>query len=259
MRRSILITLAPAAVITCLSAAAHAQVDINNLDLERPIRLEDAYPVSHGEFVLEFGAGFAAQRNSPDRLFGAGDLLWGAAPNLQLSLSGFASTHPRDIDEDTKSGDLQVGGLYNFNQETLTFPAIAAKLTLNLPTGIDSSGLDAEIKAIFTKSFDDVSFHLNVGYEFLSGTSGNEEPGRWKLAFGPSIPLGAPHSTRMTLVADLFAEEGALRHSAETIGAEVGLRYQLTERIVMDAGIGTEFAGEDRSPVFATVGVSFSF
>lgn len=255
MRTSLFIALAAAAI----TPSAALAVDHNNLDLGRPIRLEDAYPVSHGEFVLELGAGFAAERNSPDRFFGTGDLLWGALPNFQLGLSGFGSTHPRDIDEDTKSGDLQLSGLYNFNQETLTLPAMAAKLTLNFPTGVDSSGVDAEIKAIFTKSIDTVSFHLNVAYEFLSGTSANEEDGRWKVAFGPSIPLGAPHSTRMTLVADIFAEEGALRHSAETIGAEVGLRYQLTERIVLDAGVGTEFAGDDRSPVFATFGVSFSF
>jgi hypothetical protein len=259
MRAPALIALAVAA----LAPSAALAIDHNNLDLGRPIRLEDAYPVSHGEFVLEFGAGFAAERNSPDRFFGTGDLLYGALPNFQLGLSGFGSTHPHDIDEDTKSGDLQLSGLYNFNQETLTLPAIAAKLTLNFPTGVDSSGVDAEIKAIFTKSIDigdvPLSFHLNVGYEFLSGTSSDEEDGRWKVAFGPSIPLGAPHSTRMTLVADIFAEEGALRNSDETIGAEVGLRYQLTERIVLDAGVGTEFAGDDRSPVFATIGVSFSF
>jgi hypothetical protein len=246
------------AVATLPSATALA-IDHNNLDPGRPVRIEDAYPVSHGEFVLELGAGFAADRNSPDRFLGTGELLYGAFPNFQLGLAGFGSTQPHDIEGDPKSGDLQLSGLYNFNQETLTLPAMAAKLTLNFPTGVDSSGVDAEVKAIFTKSIGTVSFHFNAAYEFYSDTSEDEEDGRWKFALGSSIPLGAPHSTRTTLVADIFAEEGARTGSAETIGAEIGVRYQLTERIVLDAGVGTEFAGDDRSPVFAAIGVSILF
>lgn len=242
-----------------LAPAAALAVDHNNLDAGRPLRLEDAYPISHGELVIELGAGFAAERNTPDRFLGAGELLYGALPNLQIGLGGFGSTQPRDIADDSKSGDLRLSALYNFNQETLTLPAMSAKLTLNLPTGVDSSGVDAEIKAIFTKSIGVVSFHFNAGYEFLSGTSADEEDGRWKLALGSSIPLGAPHSTRATLVADIFAEEGTGTSSSETIGVEIGVRYQLTERMVLDAGVGTEFAGEDRSTVFVTVGASFSF
>lgn len=248
-----------ALVALLLPAAAAFAVDHTNLDSGRPLRVEDAYPVAAGEFALEFGAGFAVERDRADRIFGTGELLYGALPNLQLGLGGFASTQPDDIEEDTKSGDLQLSGLYNFNQETMTLPAIAAKVTLNVPTGVDSSGLDAEFKAIFTKSIDAVSLHLNLAYEFLSGTSDGERDGRYEMALGASIPIGAPRSTRTTLLADIFLEEGARDGDAETLGAEVGVRFQATSRIVVDAGIGTEFAGDDRSPIFGVVGVSVAF
>jgi len=40
----------------------------------------------------------------------------------------------------------------------------------------------------------------------------------------------------------------------------LGLRYQLTPRIVWDVGVGTEFAGPaDRSRFFGVTGFSFGF
>jgi hypothetical protein len=47
---------------------------------------------------------------------------------------------------------------------------------------------------------------------------------------------------------------------ATFVGTEVGLRYQLTPRIVWDVGIGTEFAGSARcSDLFMTTGFSSGF
>lgn len=238
--------------------AAHA-IDHNNLDPGRPVRIEDAYPVSHGELVLEFGGLFSAERHKPDRAAGDFEILYGALPNLQLGLGSTVSTHPRDIDEGFRSGDLRFSALYNFNQETLTLPALAIKGTLNFPTGVDSTGVDGEVKAIVTKSFDRVSLHFNAAYQFLGGTSGQEKSGAYEFSLGAGVPLGAPLSTRTTLVGDVFVKEGPLHHQSETVGAEIGVRYQLGPRAVLDVGIGTEFAGSERSPVFGTIGISWSF
>jgi hypothetical protein len=42
--------------------------------------------------------------------------------------------------------------------------------------------------------------------------------------------------------------------------AEVGFHHQLTAQIVLDAGIGTEFAGPaDRFPLLLTTGISVGF
>jgi hypothetical protein len=41
---------------------------------------------------------------------------------------------------------------------------------------------------------------------------------------------------------------------------EAGFRHQLTPRLVLDLGVGTEFAGPaDRSTFFLTTGISFGF
>jgi hypothetical protein len=72
--------------------------------------------------------------------------------------------------------------------------------------------------------------------------------------------VGAPQYTRTTLVGDLFTEQGARRGGSNVFGAEVGFRHQLTQRTVVDAGIGSELAGPaDRSSLFFTTGVSVGF
>jgi hypothetical protein len=58
----------------------------------------------------------------------------------------------------------------------------------------------------------------------------------------------------------MFTEPGSRRGGSNVVGAEVGFRHQLTARIGLDAGIGTEFAGPgDRSSLLLTTGISVGF
>jgi hypothetical protein len=247
------------ALLMAVAPAAYA-IDHKNLDEGRPLRLDDAYAIASGELAVEVGAGFALERRGPDRGVFPLEVLAGAFPNLQLGLGTTLLTDPREVHEQAKSGDLRVSGLYNVNQETLTLPAFGLKLELNLPTGVDSAGVDVEVKGIVTRSIDRLSLHLNAGYAFLSGTTGEERDGRYEVTLGASYPVGAPHYTRTTLVGDLFTGPGDRRGGANVFGAEVGFRHQLTQRVVVDAGIGSELAGPaDRSSVFVTTGVSVGF
>lgn len=241
--------------------AAHAfAIDHKNLDEGRPLRLEDAYPIATGEIAVEAGAGLTLQRRSPNRAFFPIQILYGPIPNLQVEMGSTLSTEPHSIDDQRKTGDLQVGALYNFNQETLRVPALAAKLQLNLPTGIESSGVDVELKGIATKSFDRLSIHTNAAYEFLTGTERGERDGRYELALGASYPVRAPQYTRTTLIGDVFTEQARRKGESNVVGVEAGFRHQLTPRIVFDAGVGTEFAGPpDRAKFFFTTGISFGF
>jgi len=235
-------------------------IDHTNLDEGRPLRLEDAYPIAHGEIAVEAGAGLTLQRRGPDRgLFGV-ELLYGALPNLQLGIGSLLSTDPRAIDEPPRSGDLHLSALYNFNQETLVLPAFAAKIGLNTPTGVGARGFGVGLKGIVTKSVDRLGLHLNAGYEFLTASRDGERDGRYQLALGASYPIGAPQFTRASLIGDVFAEQSVHRGEATTVGTEIGLRYQLTPRVVWDVGMGTELAGPAaRSKFFMTTGFSFGF
>ena len=235
-------------------------IDHDNLDEGRPLRLEDAYPIAAGEWALETGAGLSAQRKSRARGLFPVEVLYGLAPNLQVSIGTTLLTDPKQIEGQAKSGDLQVSGLYNFNQETLSLPAFGLRLTLNLPTGIESSGVDFRVKGLVTKSIGRLSVHFNPAYEVFSGTKPFERDGRYELALGASYPVGAPKHTLTTLLGDVFTEQAPRRGDPQIVGAEVGVRHQWTPWSVLDARIGTEFAGpSSRSSLFATVGLSVGF
>ncbi len=272
MRRVVLFS----AALLASSVPPTYAIDHANLDEGRPLRLEDAYPVATGEWTIEGGAGFTFQRRTSDRAFVTLEALYGALPNLQLALGSRLFTNPHDIDEPARSGDLQLSALYNFNQETLSLPASGLKLTVNLPTGVDSSGVDVEVKGLVTKSVGRLSLHLNAAYEFLDSdttarhvsvtssgarlTGGDERDGRFKFAVGAGYPVGAPQYTRTTLLGDVFTEGGSRRGEDPVVGVELGFRHQLTHRVVVDGGVGTEFTGPaDRSRFFVTAGLSVGF
>ena len=248
-------------IIVAVAGGAEA-VDHKNLDEGRPVRLEDAYSIAHGEISIETGAGFALLKHGPPdaRGFFPIEILYGAFPNLQLAIGATLFTDPHETDDRPKSGDLRMNVLYNLNQETLTLPAFAAKLSLRAPTGVDGHGWGIELKGIVTKSVDRLSLHLNGAYEFLAGSTRAERDGRYELALGASYPVGAPRFTRATLITDVFADQPVTRGESTAVGIEVGLRYQLTPSIVWDVGIGTEFAGpRNRSPLFGSTGLSLGF
>ena len=254
------ITMVAVLVVFGVTTCEVSAIDHTNLDEGRPLRLEDAYAIAHGEIAVEAGLGLTLPRRGPNRGLFPIELLYGALPNLQLGIATLLSTDPRAIDEPPRSGDLRLTGLYNFNQETIHLPAFALKLGLEVPTGVNAQGYAVEVKGIVTKSVDRLSLHINAGYEFLPKSGSAEREGRYELAFGASYPVGAPQFTRATFLADVFAEQSVRRGEPTTVGVEAGLRYQLTPRLVWDVGLGTEFVGPaTRSNFFMTTGFSFGF
>src|SRR5262245_28866452 len=181
MRRDIVVI---AVWIIAATAGVAEAIDHKNLDEGRPTRLEDAYPIAHGEISIETGAGFALLKHGPNRGFFPIEILYGALPNLQVGIGSTLFTDPHATDDRPKSGDLRANALYNVNQETLTLPAFAAKLSLTAPTGVDAHGYGIELKGIVTKSFDRLSLHFDGGYEFLTGSTRTERDGRYELALG---------------------------------------------------------------------------
>src|SRR2546428_1859780 len=115
-------------------------LDHDNLDKNRPVQLEDAYPIAKDEIALEGGGRFVDRRQGKTRFVFQPQVLYGAVYNTQLEIGGDLLTEPTRIEGAEKSGDLRLGALYNFNTETLSLPALALKLDLEFPTGVRSSG-----------------------------------------------------------------------------------------------------------------------
>lgn len=251
------ITVMSLAVMPFLPAMA---LDHTNLDENRPLRLQDAYPVAQGEFVVEAGGGYSWNRGSSNRGFFPVQFVYGILPNAQVELGTTFLTSPGGVEGPGKSGDITLGGLYNFNQETVTLPAFALKGAVQFPSGVDSSGTEGEITAIITKSFHRLTLSLNGGYQFISRQNSDDRNGRYRFVFGGGYPVGAPMHTRTVLLSDFFIEQSSRRGEAQITGGELGLRHQVRERIVFDIGVGSEFSGpSDRSRFYVNVGFSIGF
>lgn len=257
MRHGLLVVIS---MLLWLGAQPLWALDHDNLDKNRPLRIEDAYPIAKGEIALEGGSRFVDGHQGKTRFVFQPQILYGAFYNTQLESGGDLFTEPTTLEGAEKSGDLRVGALYNFNTETISLPALAAKVEVEFPTGLRSRGVDATLGGILTRSFGRWRTHLNAEYTVVGSARGTERNGLYRLAAGVSYPLGYPMRFRETLLADVFTRQSELSGRRNPTGVEVGLRHQFSSRIVLDGGIGTEFAGpSDRSAVFGTVGLSFGF
>lgn len=94
-------------------------VDHGNLDEGRPLRMSDPYPVAYREWAVESGLRFHRFRDGTDRWALSTEVLYGAAPDLHVGALIQASDSSEPIEETTRPGDVVVGALYSFNQESL--------------------------------------------------------------------------------------------------------------------------------------------
>lgn len=235
-------------------------LDHDNLDPNRPIAIEDAYVVPKGEIGVEGGLLFSDRKRGESRLVFQPQLIIGAFNNTQLELSSDVSTDPRSVVGDDKSGNLTVGALYNFNTETITLPAFAVRMQLGFPAGVHARGVDTALTGVMTRSYGRWRTHLNIGYTVLGSPQGLERSGAYRVVAAISYPLGYPMSFRNTVIANVFTRQSDLVGQRNPTGIGLGLRHQVSSRVVFDAGVGTEFIGpSDRSIFFSTIGLSVGF
>jgi len=235
-------------------------LDHDNLDPNRPIQMEDAYAIPKGEIGLESGVRINDRRQGKTRTVFQPQIIYGAFDNTQIEIQGDFFTKPQSIVGANKSGDLHLGVLYNFNTETLSLPAFAIRVEADLPTGVNSKGVDTQFMGILTRSFGRLRTHLNAGYTVVGDPQGEERPGAYRIVAAVSYPIGYPHRFRETLIMDVYTRQSDLKGQRNNTGVEIGLRHQLSSRIVLDGGLGTEFYGpSDRSALTGTVGLSVGF
>jgi hypothetical protein len=246
-------------ILFTLSTSVWA-LDHDNLDPNRPIQMEDAYPIPKGEIGLESGVRFNDRRSGRTRAVFQPQIIYGAFQNTQIELQSDLFSEPSSLVGPNRSGDLHVGTLYNFNTETLQWPAFAVRVEADLPTGVQSRGVDAQVTGIMTRSFGRARFHLNAGYTVVGNAQADERNGAYRVIAALSYPIGYPHRFRETLIVDVYTRQSDLRGQRNNTGIEIGLRHQVSSRVVADAGLGTEVYGpSDRAAMTGTIGLSVGF
>jgi len=264
-QRGVLATAAAALLAVGVGRSLGAQTDYYNTSTGRPLRIEDAVPLEYRAIELDvaplrFERGSGAHRWSVDP-----ELTVGLLPRTQLKISlpltyvDSPGNSPRGV-----SG-VEISALHALNAET-SIPALALAADVSLPVG-PLGGDDAygTVKGIVTRTLPWARFHVNAQYSAgpslttntaaAQRTADGRDVSRWLagLAVDKTFPL---HS--LLVSAESFAEQPIPDGSAVAWTAATGVRYQLTPRWAMDAGVGRRFSGDDRH-WYVTLGSAYGF
>lgn len=208
---------------------ASAQHDYRNLDRERPVTIEDAYPV---EFrALEFMAPVSVEREGGETAtMLEPEIMFGAFLNGMVGLGA-----PVMVGEDGGLAGLRPFAFHNFNTESPRLPAIALRLDATTPVGaLGGEGFLATATAIATRSFGVTRLHVNVAATIGDAADAplDDAPGRWSAGLAIDHTLWR-HS--IALMADLQLVEPLGSGNQELI-AGAGMRMQVTPTLVFDLG-----------------------
>lgn len=243
--------------LSFLAPPLRAQIDYRNLDDDRPVVTEDAYPVERYAFELLAPYQFEREAGGGELHTIVPEIAYGLARNAQLGLKlPFGAVSEGSGTEWGLSG-LRVFGLYNFNTEGRRLPAISLRADASFPVGsLAGDGMRFGLKAIATRSWGRMRAHLNASRGFGSedAVSAAEPLPRWSASLAVDRTL---FRSSLLLIAELATSQ-VIDAGPSEVTASVGSRWQWTPTLVLDLGLTRRLSNS--GPDFGvTLGVSHAF
>jgi hypothetical protein len=225
--------------------------DHGNLEEGLPVQVEDAYPTAYLNREIQFATRYQHNDDKTDQWLFRPILEFGIWRNTEIEIESdlFAGNADR-----TGSGDVALRALYNFNTESLAWPALAVSGGIIAPTGENSSGLDSSAKFIMSKTLFNLNkIHANFIWNNNDKPDDDERRNRYATVLGYSMPLNAD----TLLIVDYVREQQREKDKESNI-IELGTRYRLNPRTVLAFGFGVG-VGEESPDVRAIFGFQYSF
>lgn len=258
-----------AALFSAAATRAEAQTDFYNTDRGRPIQIEDAYATDRYAFELKI-APVRLERSQ------GGDYTWSVSPEIAFGI--LPRTHVElgmpiayeDTRDRSTSGvrGVELTLFHNLNVETAGTPAFALRTDVLLPVGsLSASTPYASFTGVATRTVKVVRVHVNAQVTagpdmpaFIDGlpasTARNtREISRWLagLAVDKTFPLSA-----LLITAEFFARQPATERRKQQFTLGTGLRYQWSQTISLDTGLGRQLNGPDQG-WYITFGSAYAF
>ncbi|HKF45333.1 MAG TPA: hypothetical protein VKG01_19730 [Thermoanaerobaculia bacterium] len=242
-------------------AAPLAAQQLSDLEPERPVAMEDARPVSYRAFSGSADWTYNARKESRDDYGPGFSLLYGALRGLEVGGRVRYVTSPgSNANRGVSSGDIQLHALYGVTTETAALPAVAVRMGVEFPTGLDSKGTDLHVGLLATHSFDPVRLHVNALWMHLGDTRSNERKDRWEGIAGLDWTVGRAGRTDTLLVADADLRSNPLEGGKAILSLEGGVRQRIGAQTILFFGAGTSLFGEtDRVKVRLRTGISYMY
>jgi hypothetical protein len=234
-----------------------AAQQLSNLEPERPISVEDARPVPYRAFSGSVDWTYSERRDGFNDYGPGFSLLYGAAQGLETGASLRYVTRPRrNAGRGISSGDLFLHALYAIRPESATWPALAVRVDVQLPTGLDSKGTDVHLTGLATRSFDAFRLHANFRFTREGATAPMERSERYEGIAGIDFLLSRRLTDTLAL-ADVVVRTNPIIGGPAVVTFEAGVRRRIGSQTSLFAGAGTDLAGSGgRTKVRVRVGVS---
>jgi hypothetical protein len=232
-----------------------------NLEPERPIAVEDAAPIPFRAISAGVDWTYNVRRGGLNDQGPAWTLLYGALRGLEIGAAQRYVTRPgRNALRGISSGDLEIHALYGLFGETAHRPALAARVGLSFPTGLDSRGTDLQLGGILTRSFDSFRIHGNFRWTRLGDTIPTERSDRVEGGIAVDFLASGPGRTETLILADAVVRSSPVITGNAIVTVEVGARHRIGVQTIVFAGIGSEFSDQpDRPRALFRVGISHVF
>jgi hypothetical protein len=235
-----------------------AQIDYRNLDDDRPLVTEDAYPVERYAFEFLLPYAFEDDRGGGRLHAVVPELEYGIIPNGQLGIKIPIGGRTNAGTTDWGLAGLRVFGLYNLNTESRTLPALSARADVVLPVGgLAGGSTQVSLKAIATRSWGRTRFHANatwtLGHE--QRLAAVEPSNRWSY----SVAVDRTLFRQSTLLIGELVALRPVRGAPAEVDAALGARYQWTTSTVFDLGVRRRLRQVAGPDLAITVGFSHAF
>lgn len=237
--------------------STQAQIDYRNLDDERPLFSEDAYPIERYAFELLLPYRYEAEAGGERVHASVLELGYGIADNTQVGVHVPFAVLDEPAGTEVGLAGIQPFVLYNFNTESRWLPAMGLRADVSLPVGsLGGEGTRFTLRAIATRSWGRTRLHLNALRSFgpEDALSVAEPARRWSYSAAVDRTL---LRQSLLLGAEVVASR-AVRGAPVEVNAGAGLRWQWTPTTVLDLGLSRRLS--DAGPDLGfTIGLSHAF
>ncbi|MBX6369276.1 MAG: hypothetical protein IRZ04_14915 [Rhodospirillales bacterium] len=241
----------PAAAARARAPAEHLQADDG-----LPVTIEDAFVPRRGEAEATLSFAYdrvrrgEAEDDEDDGDEGGGRSgrhLFEGEAELEIGLgAGFAVTigasYVLGDAEDTKSGELELGGKWNFLPQHEFLPALTVAASVALPYGFENDTTETSLGLLASKALwrgpDSPWLHANLFWIHAFNRDDDARANRFSAVLGYTHPLGPSTA----LVADLVHEKDEDKGRIINL-VELGLRHALPGDIILGIGVGAGFGG----------------
>jgi hypothetical protein len=237
---------------------AAAQIDYRNLDDDRPVVTEDAYPVERYAFELLAPYRFEAESDGAELHTTVPEAAYGLARNAQVGLKLPLAAVDDGTGTDWGLAGVRLFGLYNFNTESRWLPALSLRADASFPVGsLAGDGTRFALKAIATRSWGRMRAHLNLsgGFGSENALSVAEPLSRWSA----SLAVDRTFFRSSLLLIGEVATSQTIESAPTSVNASLGGRWQWMPTLVLDAGITRRLRSDVGPDIAFTIGLSHAF